>query len=155
MAELGGNHPRFCMPRWQRRFVYVFIALLFVSGSAWLCADWYLAYRIGNSGELNETLFQIQRYKKTAMQVHGTSALGALIVFGSLLTHHVSRGWRSGFNRLSGCLIIMLIAILIITTAFIWYEDLGIFRDISAWLHWSIGLSLPVMIMFHRKRVSR
>jgi hypothetical protein len=151
MAKLSVNHRRLVMPKWQKWLVYAFTALLFVSGAAWLYADWYLTNSVLRSSGLDETVFQIQAYKKIALQLHGTCSLGALLVFGTLLNHHIPTGWRLGVNRASGTLNVISIAILIITTVFIWYGKLGIFRDASAWLHWGFGLLLPVVIALHRK----
>jgi hypothetical protein len=123
MAKLSVNRRRLVMPKWQKWLVYVFTALLFISGATWLYADWF----------------------------HGTCSLGALLVFGTLLNHHIPTGWRLGVNRASGTLNVISIAILIITTAFIWYGKLGTLRDASAWLHWGFGLLLPVVIALHRK----
>jgi hypothetical protein len=125
--------------------------LLFTSGAIWLVFHWGLMSEVNSNGGD----FQSQNYKRLAMQIHGSASLVALVIFGSLLTHHIQVGWRLNTHRLSGLINIITIAILTLSTALLWYANLGVFRYIGAWAHWIFGLLLPLAIFIHRRGTMR
>jgi hypothetical protein len=135
------------MPRWQKTGLYASIAVLFLSGVCWLIVQWVPALL----DESNEAIaFSLPTYKRVAIQVHGAASIVALTLFGSLLIHHVPAGWRLATRRISGALNLLALLVLMITTVGIWYAQLGVVRDISACVHWGIGLGLPILIGVHR-----
>jgi hypothetical protein len=146
MAKFKPTLKRLKMPLWQKLSIYLVVALLFTSGAIWLVFHWGLMSEVNSNGGD----FQSQNYKRLAMQIHGSASLVALVIFGSLLTHHIQVGWRLNTHRLSGSINIITIAILTLSTALLWYGKLGVMRDIGVYAHWLFGLLLPITIFFHR-----
>ena len=81
------------LPAWQRRGLYATLALLALSGLAWLA----LHYGWGaGSGDLPHPL------ESWLMRLHGAAGFAALFFAGTLAVGHVPRGWRMSVGRACG-----------------------------------------------------
>jgi cbb3-type cytochrome oxidase subunit 3 len=108
ISAFRSGHPRpgsIRLKRVQRYFLYVVLALVFLSGVAW--AYWnYLAASPGD--------FEMSA-KAWAMKIHGAAAMAVLVLIGMLLSAHVRFAWRARRNRANGSVFVSAFAILIIT----------------------------------------
>lgn len=87
------------------------------------------------------------------MKIHGAAAMAALFLLG-LLMDHISKGWRSRKNRISGLILLGFILFLVATGYGLYYagdEELRIIISrYHTWIGLSIGLLMPLHIVLGR-----
>lgn len=128
------------LPRWQRRAIYVSIALLLISGVAWLLVTG------SNPADLSPAARSAATW---LLRLHGASAYAVLIVAGSVLPLHLRLGWSRDRNRRSGSLLVALLLLLALSGLWLYYgPESG--RDAASLSHWIAGLVLPVWLLLHR-----
>jgi len=136
------RHPRpdsIRLKRLQRYFLYVVLALLFLSGVVW--AYWnYLAASPGDF-EANAKIW--------ALKIHGAAAMVILILIGMLLTGHVRFAWRARRNRANGSVFLSAFAVLTITGYGLYYAGGERLRAWTSWIHFAVGLALPILLLIH------
>jgi len=136
------RHPRpdsIRLKRLQRYFLYTVLALLFLSGVAWACWN-YLAASPG--------VFETSA-KAWAMKIHGAAAMAVLVLIGMLLTAHVRFAWRARRNRANGSVFLSAFAVLTITGYGLYYAGGERLRAWTSWIHLTVGLALPVLLLIH------
>jgi hypothetical protein len=84
------------------------------------------------------------------LRVHGAFAFLALWTGGLLWGVHVVRAWRRGHNRWSGGALFAALSILIVTGYLLYYVGNEHARDIISWIHWVLGLAIPMSYGIHR-----
>ena len=89
--------------RWS---VYAAFALLFATGVVWLVAD---QLKESPDGEL------WQATAANMLMVHGGAAMLTLLLLGALLPIHMARAWRGGLNQISGSIMVVCNALLILS----------------------------------------
>jgi EamA domain-containing membrane protein RarD len=124
------KHSKLLLSPLQKRSLYGTTGLLWLSGAVWLYLD-----------EINPL--------KLWMKLHGAAAMIFLMVFGSLLFHHVPNGWKQDRQRPSGVPLIVLCGILTITGWGLYYWASEAIRRWTSLLHTAVGLFLPVIISLH------
>ena len=130
---------RIRLRRLQRYFLYIVLALVFLSGVAW--AYWnYLAASPGD--------FEMSA-KAWAMKIHGAAAMAVLILVGMLLNEHVRLAWRARRNRANGSVFLSAFAFLTITGYGLYYAGGERLRAWTSWVHLAIGLVLPILLLIH------
>jgi hypothetical protein len=82
-------------------------------------------------------------------KAHGAAAFIALISFGMILSAHVPVGWRAGWSRRSGLLLVFSIGISVVSAWALYYVGSDQLRPMITWLHLASGLSLPLLIALH------
>jgi hypothetical protein len=85
-----------------------------------------------------------------SLKVHGAFAFLALWTGGLIWGVHVVRAWKGGRHRWSGGLLFTGLAVLIATGYLLYYVGDEHARDIISWIHWILGLMLPVAYLMHR-----
>jgi uncharacterized membrane protein YbjE (DUF340 family) len=126
------------LKRLQRYFLYVVLALLFVSGVSW--AYWnYL--RSPSDFETSA--------KAWAMKIHGAAAMTVLVLVGMLLSAHVRFAWRARRNRGNGSIFLSAFAVLTITGYGLYYAGGERLRAWTSWIHLAVGLALPILLLIH------
>jgi len=80
--------------------------------------------------------------------VHGLSSLAALGVLGSVLPHHVRTAWRADRNRLWGSVSLVVMAVLSVSGAMLYYGGEES-RDTTILAHWWAGLGLTLFFPLH------
>ena len=136
------RHPRpdsIQLKRLQRYFLYVVLALLFLSGVAWA----YWNYPIGSSGDFEASA------KGWAIKIHGAAAMGILVLIGMLLSAHVRFAWRARRNRPNGSVFLSAFAVLTITGYGLYYAGSERLRAWTSWIHLAVGLALPILLLVH------
>jgi hypothetical protein len=130
---------RIRLRRLQRYFLYVVLALIFLTGVAW--AYWnYLAASPGDFG---------MSAKAWAMKIHGAAAMAVLILVGMLLNEHMRLAWRARRNRANGSIFLSAFAFLTITGYGLYYAGGERLRAWTSWVHLAIGLVLPILLLIH------
>jgi hypothetical protein len=132
-----------------RRSIYAAFAVLFVTGAAWLVADW----------QKDISADEIwQQLAATMLMVHGGAAMITLLLLGALIPLHLLRSWRAGKNRISGSVMATLNAALIATAFGLYYLGSETLRPWISWIHIAAGFSLalwfPVHIIWGRRKSS-
>jgi cytochrome b561 len=122
-----------------RYCLYIVLALLFFSGAGWA----YWNYLVAHSGDFEASA------KTWAMKIHGAAAMAILVLIGALLTGHVKVAWRARRNRGNGALLLGVFGILIITGYGLYYAGGEELRAWTSWIHLSVGLSIPILIVLH------
>ena len=99
----------------DRRFrwsLYAAFALLFATGAAWLLAD---QLKDSADGEF------WQATTANVLMVHGGVAMLTLLLLGALFPIHIARAWRGRLNRVSGSIMVVCNAVLILTAFGLYY----------------------------------
>jgi hypothetical protein len=122
--------------------LYSLFCISFISGSVgFTLRTWFVTE--GDFGP------QHNAWEPVLLKIHGASAFLVMIFFGWVLGRHVPVGWRSMRSRKSGFFLISCISMLILSGYALYYvgdEDL---REITRWVHLSLGLSLPAFLIIH------
>ena len=136
------RHPRpdpIRLKRFQRRFLYTVLALLFLTGTAW--AYWNYLVPEPRDPEMSA--------KTWAMKIHGGAAMAILVLLGMLLASHVPVAWRVRRNRGNGSFFLGVFGILTITGYGLYYAGGESLRAWSSWIHLGVGLVLPLFLIIH------
>ena len=89
--------------RWS---LYATFALLFATGAVWLLAD---QLKDSAEGEFWQATIA------NVLMVHGGATMVTLLLLGALFPIHIARAWRGRLNRISGAIMVMCNAVLIVT----------------------------------------
>lgn len=122
-----------------RAVLYLVIAVLFVTGAAWV--------------EVDRTV-----WPETAtylLRLHGGAAMAILMLLGTLLPLHVRVGWRRRRNRGSGAVMLVCNAILVATAFGLYYAGSDSLRHWTSELHIALGFALPLVVAGHVLRGRR
>ena len=123
------------MPNWQRKFVIVGMMTCSITG---------IMYLLGHQ-------FQIQRSTlgtHSILAAHGIAAMLATLALGSVLPFHIKAGYKSKKKRWSGCSQLSFLAVLLVTSALLYYGPEQI-RDITIDVHWMTGLLFFAIFLLH------
>jgi hypothetical protein len=127
------------LKRLQRYFLYIVLALLFVSGAVWA----YWNYFTASPGDFETGA------KSWAMKIHGAAAMVILVMIGMLLNGHVRFAWRARRNRKNGSIFLTAFSVLIITGYGLYYAGGERLRTGMSWIHLAVGLALPILLLVH------
>jgi hypothetical protein len=123
----------------QRFFAHLTFFALFFSGLVWLLFNFYLDY---------ETPFRF--LNAWNLRLHGLAAFGFLIIFGMILSTHISFNWQVKKNRRwSGIILTAIFTSLILSGYFLYYSGDDDFRSFSSYFHWISGLICLAFFMIH------
>jgi cytochrome c biogenesis protein CcdA len=123
--------------RWS---LYAAFALLFATGAVWLLAD---QLKDSPDSEL------WQATAANMLMVHGGAAMLTLLLIGALFPIHVARAWRGRLNRISGSIMVLCNAVLILTAFGLYYLGAETLRPWASDVHMAAGFALPVLIAVH------
>jgi len=123
-----------------RAGLYAAFALLTVTGTVWLLADW-------RKNPLEPDLWQ--DIAPMMLMLHGGAAMAALMLLGALAPLHVRRAWRSGRNRLTGPIMVAVNAVLIVTAFGLYYAGSDSLRPWISDAHIVVGIALPAALLVH------
>lgn len=126
-------------PRFRYAF-YATVAMLFITGVAWLVAD-----QLKNSptGEL------WQAVGADLLMVHGGTAMIMLMMLGALIPLHVQRSWRAKKNRIAGTVMCVFNAVLVVTAFGLYYSGGDTLRIWTSDVHIVVGICLPIALVIH------
>jgi hypothetical protein len=129
-------------PRWSRIFFTAIFLTSLASGLMWFALD-----RWGQT----EGEFGPEKHPWLAFlpKIHGASAFAALISFGMIYSSHLPAGWRAGWSRKSGILMLADTALIILTAWGLYYVGSDETRALLIWLHLSVGSLFPLTLFLH------
>ena len=140
------SHGPVRLPRWQLQTVYWSFGLLSASGLLWLGLHGFATFATPSTAD---GLPLPSPVKAWAMRLHAASALAALVSVGSVLPLHVRSAWHRHKSRASGSVNLLVFGALTVTGYALWYASEGGLKEWSAWLHWGLGLALPLALVVH------
>lgn len=83
------------------------------------------------------------------LRVHGAAAMGVLVLLGYVVAKHVGPAWRSGRNRFSGGVMVLIHLLLIATGYLLYYAGAESWREWSSAVHIALGTALPLVLLGH------
>ena len=84
------------------------------------------------------------------LSLHGLAAFATLWMFGLMWGTHIVGGWQTGRRRITGSLLLLVLAELIGTGYLLYYPPGDDWVPTLAILHWAIGLAAPAPFIIHR-----
>lgn len=126
----------------HKRWLYSVFSLLWLSGSLWLVSHYFMRVQ----GEFGEAPHPLEIWW---LRLHGLVVFAALLTLGSVLPTHAHRAWQLKKNRHSGLFMKILFLWLAMTGYALYYFADTENTDWLPLLHWIVGLSLPLMLVFH------
>lgn len=135
-------HFSLALPKWHEWLVYVTVALLTLSGGAWLLLDRFGKVEGEFGPEQNPTLPWL-------LLIHGVLAYAFLVVAAMLIPVHMRLGWKAFRNRMSGLVLVGTGLVLALTGLVLYYASAEGFRAWTSTAHWVIGLGLPIALLVH------
>ena len=130
------------LARWQIMLLTISGALLWLSGGAWLLLHYFGQLQ----GEFGPELNPLEPW---LLRLHGLILIPALLGFGGLFVIHVPRGWKDVPQRNIGLGLSALIGVLIASGYLLYYLGNETARSWTSIAHWSIGLAVPVIFIWH------
>lgn len=138
------------LARWHEWLIYASIALLTVSGLAWLLLD-----RFGQvDGDFGPEPHPALPW---LLMVHGLAAYAFLVIAAALFPLHVRFGWIKRRNRWSGATLLTVSFVLAATGLALYYATAEGLRAATSFAHWAVGICMPLALIIHviRGKASR
>ncbi len=120
--------------------LFAALAALFLSGAFWLVADQLKDTPDGETW---------QAVAANLLMIHGGTAMVALLLLGALFPLHIRLSWRAAHNRVTGTIMVVTGAILIVTAFGLYYSGSETLRPAASWIHTVVGLALPIFVLVH------
>ncbi len=140
---------------WQIWLLTLSGGSLWLSGSAWLL----LHYFGQTQGEFGSEMNPLEPWM---MKLHGLVLIPALLGIGGMFVAHIPKGWTHPHQRIAGIALCALLGVLIVSGYMLYYVGDEALRNWTSIAHWSFGLGLPVIFVWHyvngmraRRRPSR
>lgn len=134
--------PGLRLPAWQRRGFYLLLALLTLSGVAWLAAHFFLR-------PVSAFGVSVNPLEPWSMKLHGGAAMVAFWLVGSMLHLHIRRGLALRRNLIAGWSMLVVLTVLAVTGYALYYIAGEDSRPLWSTLHWIIGLLLAPLVLLH------
>lgn len=138
MNRLGTAH---------RRLLYLTGTALLVSGALWTVLHYI-------PGVVGVSRHQARSVAADVLAFHGATAMVALILLGTLLSHHIGAGWAGGLNRGTGISTGAICSVLAVTGYLLYYAGNDILRAYVSWIHIAGGALLPAVVARHARRLA-
>lgn len=122
------------IPQWQSFSTHAIFLICAISGILYLLAH-----------EFEIKALAVENH--SILIAHGFSAYFFVLLFGALMPHHIKSGWIFNRNRISGSLMVLVMALLLVSGLFLYYGDET--REPALWVHWVIGGGLVLLFPFH------
>ncbi|MBI2517152.1 MAG: DUF4405 domain-containing protein [Opitutae bacterium] len=122
--------------------------MLFLSGTGWWVLQRWLPV---------ETEFGLQSHpaQHGMILLHGSAAMLALLLIGTLVPLHMKRGWHTQLNRPNGIMLVSLVALLSLTGYGLYYAGGEALRAAASLVHLGLGLAFPAALLWHIVRGRR
>jgi cytochrome b561 len=73
----------------------------------------------------------------------------ALLAIGGLFVAHIPKGWSHRHQRVAGLALSALLAVLVATGYLLYYAGGETLREWSGLVHWTLGLAVPAVFIWH------
>jgi len=143
-------HFSLALPKWHEWLVYFSVALLTLTGLAWLLLD-----RVGKvEGDFGP---QQNPALHWLLSSHGILAYVFVVAAAMLVPVHMRLGWNALRNRVSGLMLVGTGLLLALSGLLLYYASSEGLRGALSTLHWVVGIALPVALVVHvvRGKASR
>lgn len=130
------------LAQWQIWLLTLSGSGLWLTGSAWLLLHYYGQVE----GEFGPEMNPVEPWM---MKLHGLFLIPALLGIGAMLVVHIPKGWDHRAQRVAGIALCAVLAALIVTGYLLYYAGGEALREWSSLLHWTIGLTLPAIFLWH------
>lgn len=90
-----------------------------------------------------------------SLKLHAFSAFAMMLLYGAFLGSHVPLAWRSKHSRKSGISLGVFIGVQVLSAYGLYYLANEIARNLVAWTHLAIGMSLPIALFVHIKAAQK
>lgn len=130
------------LARWQIWLLSLSGAGLWLTGSAWLLLHYYGQ----TEGEFGPEMNPLEPWM---MKLHGLFLIPVLLGIGGMFVAHIPKGWSHSAQRLAGIVLTSVLAVLVATGYLLYYAGGEALREWSSLVHWTIGLSLPAIFLWH------
>jgi hypothetical protein len=121
--------------------LYAALVCLWVSGGAWAWA--------GHLDEAGDGGGAWSAVKPWLLKVHGFSAMGFVLLLGTLLPNHVRRAWRAHRNRGNGAIFLVGMSALTLSGYLLYYLGDERWRNATSNFHLWLGLAAPGLLVWH------
>jgi hypothetical protein len=136
------------LPLWQKRAIYFSVAGLTLTGVGWLGLHFLSMQAISELPPWRSPM-------QWLIKLHVAIALLGLVAFGSLISSHISMGWKMNQSRFTGVANLTFWVCLTMTGYLLWYAPEGAMKQSSVWLHWALGVGMPIGLVHHLRRSSK
>lgn len=130
------------LARWQIWLLTLPGAGLWLSGAAWLLLH-YFGQRQGAFGP------ETNPVEPWMMKVHGLLLIPVLLGIGGMFVAHIPKGWSHSRQRVAGVALCAVLAVLIASGYLLYYVGEETARGWTSLAHWTIGLGLPAVFLWH------
>ena len=131
------------LSRRHRLTLYSASLLLFVSGAAWAWEN-----HLDETARAGEAL---RRLKPWLLKMHGFSAMGFVLLLGTLLPGHVRRAWHAHKNRGNGAFFLAAVSLLTLSGYALYYLGDEDWRDGVGKFHLWLGITGPLLLICHMR----
>jgi hypothetical protein len=115
---------------------------LWLSGAAWLLLHYY-----GQTpGEYGPEMNPLEPWM---MKIHGMVLIPVLLGIGGMFVAHIPKGWTHVPQRVAGVSLCGSLSALIASGYMLYYVGDEELRSWTSLAHWSIGLGLPAVFVWH------
>ncbi len=136
------THFSLALPKWHEWLLYLSVALLTLTGLAWLLVD-----RFGKvEGEFGPEQSPALPW---LLSGHGALAYVFIVAAAMLVPVHMRLGWNASRNRASGLVLVGTGLFLALTGLLLYYAAAEGLRGWSSTLHWVVGIALPIALIVH------
>jgi hypothetical protein len=122
--------------------VYAVSAGIWLSGVLWLIFHYFLV-RKTDFGPAPHPL------EHWWLMAHGAMAFASLWLMGYLWATHIVRRWRLRRHRKTGGTLFATMMVLIVSGLLLYYPPSDDWHNVTAILHWVIGLAMPMALTAH------
>lgn len=127
---------------WQIWLLTLSGGSLWLSGGAWLLLHYFGQTR----GEFGPETNPIEPWM---MKLHGLVLIPALLGIGGMFVAHIPKGWDHVHQRVAGIALCALLGLLIVSGYMLYYVGDETVRPWTSVVHWSLGLGLPAVFIWH------
>ncbi|MBI2312454.1 MAG: hypothetical protein HYU77_08130 [Betaproteobacteria bacterium] len=133
--------PDIRLPPLQRRLIFAALAIVVLSGIAW----------IGMGLRLDPLDFTnpLRAWRHRLLVLHAISAYALLWLVGTLFPHHQHGAWRARRNRVSGGALTGTLLALVVTGLTLYYPPHEGWRNALSLVHQGLGLALALLVPIH------
>lgn len=130
------------LARWQIWLLTLPGAALWLTGGAWLLLHYY-----GQAdGEFGPEMNPLEPWM---MKVHGLALIPAFLGIGGMFVAHIGKGWDYAHQRVAGIALCAALTLITTTGYMLYYAGDEGLRAWSSIAHWSVGLGLPAIFLWH------
>jgi len=115
--------------------------LLFLSGAAWAWAN--------HLDETAPAMESVRQFKPWLLKIHGFSAMGFVLLLGTLVPGHIRRGWNADKNRTNGAFFLAVVGLLALSGYMLYYLGSETWRNATSQCHLWLGLAAPALLLWH------